>query len=207
MNTSATGGYLQPVTSPAADTELRRIVHGFIAGVTGISGAYVRPKWQGNPASIPVTGTDWCAYGIGNFQAGAPYQVQVANGSDTQSEIDQHERFDVDCSFYGPMCEMYARMVRDGLYIAQNREALWLQGISVTGIGLLTHVPEIVNDVWLDRCDITVSMGRNENSRYNVLHFLSADGTINTDSPLLTIPFSAGAPMGIFDLTFDETFG
>ncbi len=204
--TSATGGYLLPVASPDNDSALARILHGLVVGVTGISGSLVRPIWQDNPPPIPSSGTTWAAFGITDITAGLPYMVQVADDPDTICEYRQDERFTLRVSVYGPFCQRYATMIRDGLNIGQNREAMYLQGISVVWVGGIARAPELVNDVWLDRCDVSIDMGRVISVRYDVLNFLSADGTIETDMPSI-IPWHAGNPAGIFDLTFDETFG
>ncbi len=185
--TSATGGYLLPVASPDNDEELARILHGLIIGVTGIAGNLVRPIWQSNPPPVPTFGTTWAAFGVTDITAGLPYMVQVADGHDTICEYRQDERFTLRVSVYGPSCQRYAAMIRDGLNISQNREAIYLQGISVLWVGGITRAPELVNDVWLDRCDVSIDMGRYIAVNYEVLNFLAADGTIETDMPMTII--------------------
>lgn len=204
--TSATGGYLLPVASPDNDAELARILHGLIVGVTGIAGNLVRPIWQSNPPPVPAFGTTWAAFGVTDIAAGLPYMVQVDNDPDTICQYRHDERFTLRVSVYGPFCQRYATRIRDGVNISQNREALYLEGISVVGTGGITRAPELVNDVWLDRCDVSIDMGRYIAVNYEVLNFLAADGTIETDMPM-TIMWHAGDPAGVFDLTFDETFG
>jgi hypothetical protein len=199
-NTSATGGYLTPTDVIADDQALRRILHGFIVGLTGLAAEKVRPAWQGNMPAIEDNGVNWCAYAVGNFEAGQAYQVHV--DADEQTEMKQCETFDLSCSFYGANCERYCGLVRDGLQVAQNREAMWLQGISVTNAPKITHVPELVNTVWQDRCDIVIAMGREYTRRYDILSFLSAYGDVITDTDI-TQPWVTA---GIFDYTFDATF-
>lgn len=201
MNTSATGGYLTPTNAIDDDQALRRILHGFIAGLTGLVAAMVRPAWQGNQPSIPDNGTNWCAYQVNNFTAGQAYQVRV--DADDDLAFYQYETFDLVASFYGANCERYCSIVRDGLQLSQNREAMYLQGISVVGGVTITHVPELINSVWQDRCDITVGMAREYVRRYDVLHFASAGGDVITDTDIV---YPWASPNGVFDLTFDETF-
>lgn len=207
-NTSATGGYLTPAAFSTNDDALEDIIQAFIVGVTALTGTRVRPAWQPNMPVIPTNETNWCAFALGNFVAGQAYQVQVPDGLDTKMQFQQYETFDLTCSFYGANCQRYAAIVRDGLQVAQNREALWLLGISVTGGVQIVHAPELINDVWHDRCDIIISMGRQVNSSYAVLHFLGADGSIESDSPEITTDWAAGvrARFSTFDATFDETF-
>lgn len=204
---SATGGYLLPVVSPDSDAALARVLQAFVSGVTGIAGNLVRPMWQPNPPAIPAAGTTWAAIGLTDITAGLPYMVQVSDQPDTICQYRQDERFTMRVAVYGPSCQRYAAMIRDGVNISQNREQLYLQGISVVGTGTITRAPELVNDVWLDRCDIAIDMGRALILNYEIVHFLAADGTINTDLPQLTVAWNAGVPAGVFDLTFDETFG
>lgn len=203
---SATGGYLAPAAFSVNDDALADIIQLFIVGVTGLAGKYVRPWWQPNPAIIPEGDTDWCAFNLGNFEAGQAYQSMQESGD--AMDFQQHESFDLSCSFYGAHCQRYAAVIRDGLQVAQNREALWLQGISVVGGAQIVHVPELINDVWHDRCDIIIGMARQVDSAYEVLNLLGGEGTIETDSPETIGKWSAGVRYFIstFDETFDETF-
>ena len=204
---SATGGYLAPAAFSVNDDALADIIQLFIVGVTGLAGKYVRPWWQPNPAIIPEGDTDWCAFNLGNFEAGQAYQSMQESGD--AMDFQQHESFDLSCSFYGAHCQRYAAVIRDGLQVAQNREALWLQGISVIGGVQIVHVPELINDVWHDRCDIVIAMGRQVNSEYAVLSVLGAEGAIETDVPETSTPWSAGvkAHTKVFSNVFSNVFG
>ena len=203
---SATGGYLRPVVNSVNDNALADILQAFIVGVTGLPGAYVRPMWQPNPPVIPTNGTDWCAFNIGNIQAIQGYQTMNA---DDDFNFQQHETFDLSCSFYGTNCQRYASIIRDGLQLSQNRESLWLQNISVSGGVQIVHVPELINDVWHDRCDIVVGMGRVVTREYEILSVLGAAGTIETDVPETSTPWSAGvkAHTKVFSNVFSNVFG
>ncbi|RYS46699.1 hypothetical protein DLS38_13665 [Staphylococcus pseudintermedius] len=79
---------------------------------------------------------------------------------------------------------------------------MFLQGISISSSPKITHVPELINTLWQDRCDIVVPMGREYIRRYDILHFLSAGGDVVTDTPI-TQPWQTA---GVFDYTFDATF-
>ena len=46
MTTSATGGYLVATPPVSGGLDLDVIWQGFVAGVTGLDGAMVRPAWQ-----------------------------------------------------------------------------------------------------------------------------------------------------------------
>jgi hypothetical protein len=66
---SASGGYLVPVSPlPLDDEELGRRLSNVVAGVTGIPGNLVRPRWQKNPPPIPDEGVDWVAVGVTSYR-------------------------------------------------------------------------------------------------------------------------------------------
>lgn len=186
-NTSATGGYLAPTTAPLDDVALRRFMHGVIAGVTGLTSDKVRPAWQPNPPVRPGIEVNWSAYAIVNQvpEAGTAYQAMQADDS---YKMKRHESFDVLVSMYGPLCQAYAGILRDGLEIAQNREALYLASMAYVGASATTHVPELVNDRWFDRADITLTFRREIVRDYPILPFVSTGGDIYT--PSITIPWS-----------------
>ena len=76
----------------------------------------------------------------------------------------------------------FRRLLRDGLEISQNRELLYLASMAYVGASATTHVPELVNDRWFDRADITLTFRREIVREYPVLHFLSANGLIYTET-------------------------
>lgn len=187
-NTSATGGYLTPTTSPLDDVALRRFIHSVLVGVTGLATDKVRPSWQPNPPVRPDIAVNWAAYAIVNqtAEAGTAYQSQRDDGG---YDLKRHESFDVLVSMYGPLCQAYAGALRDGLEISQNREALYLASMAYVGASQILHVPELVNDRWFDRADITLTFRREIVRAYPVLHFLSANGLIYTETINPPIPW------------------
>lgn len=181
-NTSATGGYLSPNNQPDNDAILARTLHDFIAGVTGIVPKNIRPRWQPNPPVIPSSEVDWCGFGVTNTDYGLPYQSQKTCGEDTKQEQVRDEAFTVLLSFYGTNCVKNCNRISQGLTISQNREALYLAGISVIGVGGVIRSPELVNDVWLDRADVEIVFGRRVVMVYDVLHFLGAGGSLESET-------------------------
>ena len=59
-NTSATGGFLSPLSTPAPleDQALADFFQQYVAGITGIAGNLVRPRWQAEPPNIPQVASD-----------------------------------------------------------------------------------------------------------------------------------------------------
>ena len=60
-NSSATGGYLAPIaiSPPLEDAELEALLHGFIAGVSGLPTDMVRTRWPAAGVEPPAQ-TDTC---------------------------------------------------------------------------------------------------------------------------------------------------
>lgn len=187
MADSSTGGYLPPNNLPDADKLLHRVLHDYVVGVTGLLAGNVRPRWQKNPPEIPASNVDWCAFGVTEISGGHPYQVQVQvqvgeDLFDTKANLVRDELLTCQASFYGENSGLYAERLVLGSSIAQNREALYLQGFSVISATTILRSAELVNDVWLDRQDIEIIFGRRVVVEYNVLHFLGAAGTMETET-------------------------
>lgn len=193
-NTSATGGYLTQTSSSIDGLALRRFLQSVIAGVTGLNATLVRPMWQQNPPPIPSIDVDWCGFAIvaQRPEKGAFHEQLDAGGA----TLLRHEELDLLCAFYGPNCLVNAGLLRDGLeLIAQNREQLFLAGMGVNGFSDITHAPELVNDRFFDRADITMTIKREIRRSYDILHFVGASGnvTANRDIELLTAGINVSA--------------
>ena len=64
MNTSQTPGYLTPTSGPLTEEELQDVLTAMVAGITGLPGKMVRPRWQPKPPKQPEHNIPWCAVGI-----------------------------------------------------------------------------------------------------------------------------------------------
>jgi len=182
MTTSATGGYL---TTPLPDNvALKRFFQGLIVGVTGLAGAMVRPRWQPNPPPMPAVDVDWCAFGITTRSPdGSAYVAPEA----LSAKVVRHEAMEIACSFYGPACEGYAERLRDGMQVSQNREPLLIASMGFQSTSGLTHAPELHNQRWYERCDLTLTINRETGKVCEILCFTGAIGAIITET--LTLPF------------------
>lgn len=183
-NDSSTGGYILPAGSPAPleDAALDALFQQVVTGVTGLPGAMVRPRWQPTVPKQPEPATNWCAIGVTNIDPD-DYPVEVHD--DTGEGHDNyavHETLVVLASFYGPNSMSNAKVMRDGLYIAQNREALTPQGITVTDVGKPVAAPELVNQQWIRRYDVEIRFRRKVERTYPILNILSAPFEIDTDT-------------------------
>lgn len=184
MTDSATGGYLLPVetpTPPDYDTLFDIFLQGVVAGILTMPGKYVRPRWQLNPPKRPPMETTWAAIGVQHISAGNPESRHdgAANGGKGQNNFTTYEDVDVLVTFYGPCAWRAAALFRDGLWMSQNREALYLAGCGVGDIGGIQSNSELINNQWLNRVDMTVRFVRDVKRVYQVLNLLSAKGTIN----------------------------
>lgn len=187
-NSSATGGYLRPTNVALDNNALKRFIHGVLAGVTGIDNTLVRPSYQANPPPIPDLNVNWAAFAITNKRTVAQPWFSQGDGDGTLSS---NELFDVLVTFYGPDCMGYAAVLRDGLQIQQNSDALVAAGMAVLGTTDITYIPELINDRWFERADITVNLNRDLSRTYDILTLLGIEGTLYFDD-VATEQFSAG---------------
>lgn len=179
-NTSATGGYLTPTNTVLDDSALQDFLHGAIAGITGLGNTFVRPTFQPNPPTRLGIDVNWCGFAILNRRTEAlPWYVQNDENDGTLSRT---ELFDLQVSFYGPNCTAYAGILRDGLQITQNLEQLFAAGMAPNGCQDIIYMPELVNDRYYQRADITVNMNRDVSRNYDILSLLSAEGTLQFEN-------------------------
>jgi hypothetical protein len=194
-NTSATGGYLAPTTTaPPSDQDFARQLSNLVAGVTGVPGNMVRPRWQAVPPPIPRSTDDWFAVGVTTVEPadrGTPYIRHVGRAYDPntgdevpydgRSDLTQHELITVLASAYGPASGHNSSLLRDGLAIEQNWELAHSRGMTLVEIGPIRHVPEQVDEVWYDRRDVEIKIRREVDRTYSILNILSAQGTLHCD--------------------------
>jgi hypothetical protein len=188
-NTSATGGYLTGnIAALPAGLTIERFLHGVIMGITGLTAANVRPRWQENPPKQPDINTNWCGFGITIHEGDAnAYFLQ----DDDSANLKRHEKIELLCSFYGSAASTNAQALRDGLQLSQNREQLFLAGLGYSSAESIQHVPELVNERWVNRSDITIYFMREIIRTYAILPLLDADGTIETDNdPQIIVQWS-----------------
>lgn len=183
-NTSATGGPLAPaVASPPLDDDaLDDLLQELVAGVTGLPPSLVRPRWQSVVPKQPEPGTDWCAIGIPNQENDAGPVIQhdpAGEGSDTYI---RHQEIELLCTFYGPHAKGYAQRLADGMAIPQNSEALGAADMRFIATSVIRAAPDFVNQQWVRRYDLTLTLRRKITRTYPVLNLLSAEVQHTTDS-------------------------
>jgi len=183
-NDSSTGGYLSPAVGspPLEDDALDDLLHDLVAGVTGLPGSMVRPRWQPTVPKQPEPSVNWCAIGVTVQTNDASPAIQHDPAGDGSDVYQRHQDIELLCTFYGPAAKGYAQMLVDGLAIPQNNEQLGLNDMKFVSAGTIRAAPDLVNQQWVRRYDVTVALRRKITRTYPVLNLLSAQVKTETDS-------------------------
>ncbi|HAN8704328.1 TPA: hypothetical protein IGN17_002513 [Escherichia coli] len=178
-NDSTTSGYLTAAEDgPKYDEELEKEISRWIRGVSGLPTERVFPRWTDPQQAIPKNGTTWCAFGLN----AVPLPGQSANiqNNDSQSEQWAWEKVTVICCFYGPNGARRATTFRSGLFIEQNNTELNRYGLTLEDVGTIYNLPELINNQWVRRYDLTVTLTRKTIRTYNIKSIVDAAVTIDT---------------------------
>src|SRR5205823_531921 len=142
-NDSSTGGFVQPYSPPAVplnDDTFDALMQGMVAGISGLPGDMVRPRWQPVPPKMPEATVDWCAIGVlDQAPEYGPYiqhwPGEPGNQYDrTKQGFDEYlnvVKMEIMATFYGPNASAYANIFRDGLSVGQNRDTLFANGMQL----------------------------------------------------------------------------
>jgi len=171
-NSSTSPGYLTPVSSPQAyDEALERELSRWVRALSGLPGELVRPRWTAVQAAMPEAGMNWCGFGITDFSHDdSPAFIQADEGA----QMWRHEVIECMASFYGPGGQQIATVFRDGLQIPQNNDELSRVGLSFQDASPLIPFPELINNQWVRRYDITVRLRRKVIREYGVKSLVDA---------------------------------
>lgn len=177
MTTSATGGYLLPTTAglPGGLT-LEQFIQTVIVGMTALDGTLVRPNWQVAPPKMPDLSVDWIAFGVAINQPDA--NAYVGLDTDGNYDFQRHETLEIECAIYGPNAMDNSTQLRDGFEIQQNLEALTTASMGFVNTTNALHAPELINERWFNRYQMSLIIRREILRTYPVLTFVSASGTI-----------------------------
>lgn len=175
-NDSTTPGYLTPTSkSPAYDEDLERQLSAWVRSVSGLPAAMVRPRWTSVQPSLPAAEINWCGFGITGFDPDAgPAFVQRGDDS---SEMWRHEVIECMASFYGPSSQGIASQFRDGIGVSQNNETLATLSLSLFDYSKLTASPELINNQWVRRYDVTARLRRKIIREYGIKSLVDAPVT------------------------------
>src|SRR5262249_35203430 len=94
--------YLLPDPTPAVleDDALIAAFQGMVAGITGVPGKLVRPRWQPEPPNQPDFQTNWIAMGISATDSDKFAYVRQID--DEHMEVQRDQWLTLLLSFYGP---------------------------------------------------------------------------------------------------------
>jgi len=181
-NTSATGGYLLPTFIPdVEDLVFDEILQAIVVGITGMPGQLVRPRWQPVPLPQPEPDVDWIAVGITDENEEGSSIVHKGDGLGYDEET-THNLIEVTVSFYGPHSRKIANTFRDGIRIAQNRELMQQYDLGFVDVMRMVAAPELVNEVWRQRSDVTFRIRRATVRAYPVENLVKGQGVIGLDN-------------------------
>lgn len=176
-NTSATGGYLAPHDSPEQDADLEDVLRAMVSGISGIPAQRVLHLQPGQ-AAPPAAESSWCVVAVQEISAPHSPAIEHQSGADGADQSRIQEEMNVLCSFYGPQARGYASILRDGIFIPQNSEAINALRMSFIGASQIHPEPELVNPQWGRRYDLVLQMRRQVVRVYPVLNILSAGMTL-----------------------------
>ena len=180
---SSTGGYLTPTSAPPPeDYDLDAILQSVVVGCTGLPANLVRPRFQLIPPAQPENTTSWCAIGVVDEVPDSNIISRHDGSADGSTKTQTTVTVQVMASFYGPAARGNAALLRDGLMVAQNREALQLQGIALMEMpGAIRFLGEISNQQTIRWADVSFRLRVPYTRVWAILNLLSAQGEILTD--------------------------
>lgn len=181
-NTSATGGFLVPDTASLGHDALEDLLRATVAGITGLDGSLVRPRFQTTPAPLPAQEIDWCSMAVQTRSPqGLPAAIHDSTdpGSDT---VMSWSRLRVQCSFYGPLSNDLATQLELGLAVSQNRQELRSGGLALVAVGDQMTVPELINDTWVNRVELELIFDVEARRTYPVQNILGSQLVIESDT-------------------------
>jgi hypothetical protein len=174
--------------APLEDDALDNFFQALVVNLTGLAGQWVRPRFQPNPPALPPVGTNWAAIGVMPDSKADTYPYVGHRGSGNGADmLIQHEELQVLASFYGPNAKANAGVLRDGLMIAQNREILFVNQMSLVSVGTATRAPEMIKNLWLNRWDLPLVIRRGIDRVYPVRNIESLDITLTVETAAGTI--------------------
>jgi hypothetical protein len=187
MTDSSTGGYLVPAALPAPlqDQALYEALQSMVVGVTGLDGTLVRPRWQPEPSLIPVAGTCWIAIGVTDREADVFPFLGFFPADTTDYQMQRHEEFTMLASVYdlgyNGEADTVAAVLRDGIMIPQNNDALAVNGIYVVGDSDLAVAPSLFKQRWMYRVDLKIRFRRQITRQYSVDPLVTVGVDLYTD--------------------------
>jgi hypothetical protein len=190
MNTSATGGFLNPLSTlptPIEGQELNRFLQPALVALTGLAETLVIPGNQSEPPNAPAAGDAWCCFFYEKVDADLfPFiQHLLDSGGNGYDQLQRHELIAVKCDFFdlgtNGLAHYYATLLRDNLAIPQNRDFLLPQNFNLRGVGGIEIIPVVFKQRWQYRERFTFYLKRNIVRNYAVENTASAQFSVWVD--------------------------
>lgn len=185
MTDTTVSGFITPgVVIPEYDADLEDIFQTAVCGITDMPGKWVRPKWQLNPGNMPDQAQNWIAYGLTlqkrQWDAAKVHDPNGAGGLGTDT-VAGTEVWNLTCSFYGPNCNLYESIFRDGLSLSQNRDTLAAKKIKFIEFMEPVTLPVLLKDAWNRRIDLKGVFHRWVERTYAIRTIASATSTLDNE--------------------------
>jgi hypothetical protein len=151
------------------------VIRLYLSALTGIDKNLVRKRWLNKVGKQPDLGTDWIAVGVeGVTTWGTPYSDNQKI-PDIQNRISQ-QTLKFRASFYGLNSAELSDKAREGLCMVQNNNQLKRYGLTVQSVDdEVLHLPDLQDEQWLDRYDLTFRVGRSVSREYGIRTIVDAD--------------------------------
>ena len=197
-NNSATGGFIQPRPQPPIlDTTppgltFVQFIQQLLVGLSAFPGNLVRPEWQIEPPKQPDLTTNWLAFALGS--ATPDNNAYVSTDGNDVTTLQRNELIPIVVSVYGPQAYDNLALIRDGFQMTQNLATLRQANVGFAYDTPMQHIPDFFNERWYDRWRCEFFIRRQIERVYPVLSFLSASGTIYTqtaENDDYQVPFAA----------------
>jgi hypothetical protein len=177
-------GYVAPssTTKELNDIGLDRFLQQLVAGIAGMPGFFVFPRWQPEPPNQPRFGTDWAAVGKVNSARDTFAYVQHStnpnNFYDSSDMVDRSEVVEIMASFYGPNADSNGQLFSMGLALPQNRWTMQLNGYGLVSAGDAVVVPALIKQRWVHGIDVHFRLRRRQDYIYPSPNVIACDVTI-----------------------------
>lgn len=182
---------------PLDDSALDDAIQGLIAGVTGLDGTLVRPLYSNPPLPEPELSVNWMAVGIAETDdVGYPalQHVGATATADGYDKLTQNEELRFLVASFGPLAHAYLMLLRDGLNVPQNIQALKAQGIKYTGASTPVRLPRLRAQQFQYRWDCQIIFQRARSRVYPILDIKSATVNLRDDSGQLNATITVEKP-------------